>query len=151
MACLNMFNNEQQHQGLYSTMSPRISFSSDFGDPQQAIKLENGYREAPVSSDFAFTVPTYSMISADEVFFKGKMLPLRENCTRITTLKEELLAGEDDDDDIDSARIGKGMSSWKERLGIKRSPFFVPKKCDTKSSEISSQESVCAASFKGNS
>ncbi|KAL0356825.1 UNVERIFIED_CONTAM: hypothetical protein Scaly_1368200 [Sesamum calycinum] len=81
MACLNMFNNEQ-HPGLYSTMSPRISFSNDFADPQQPIKLDNSYREAPVSSDFEFSVPNYTMISADELFFKGKMLPLRETARK---------------------------------------------------------------------
>ncbi|KAK4437875.1 hypothetical protein Salat_0121500 [Sesamum alatum] len=125
MACLNMFNNEQ-HQGLYNTMSPRISFSNDFADPQQPIKLDNSYREAPVSSDFEFSVPNYTMISADELFFKGKMLPLRENCTKTTTLRDELLAGDDDYEDV-SSRLPKGANRWKERLGLKRSQV-VPKK-----------------------
>ncbi|PIM99240.1 hypothetical protein CDL12_28267 [Handroanthus impetiginosus] len=108
MACLNMVNNEQ-HQGLYNTMSPRISFSNDFADPQQPINRENSYREAPVSSDFAFSVPSYSMISADELFSKGKMVPLRENCNKITTLRDELLAGDDDYEDV-SSRMPKGKS-----------------------------------------
>ncbi|KAL0334852.1 UNVERIFIED_CONTAM: hypothetical protein Sradi_4697100 [Sesamum radiatum] len=127
MACLNMFNNEQ-HPGLYSTMSPRISFSNDFADPQQPIKLDNSYREAPVSSDFEFSVPNYTMISADELFFKGKMLPLRENCTKTTTLRDELLAGGDDYEDV-SPRLAKGANRWKERFGLKRSQV-VPKKSD---------------------
>ncbi|KAI3445995.1 hypothetical protein Pfo_002660 [Paulownia fortunei] len=109
-------------------MSPRISFSNDFADPQQPIKLENSYREAPVSSDFQFSVPNYTMISADELFFKGKMLPLRENCTKTTTLRDELLAGDDDYEDV-SPRLAKGTSRWKERLGLKRS-HIVPKKSD---------------------
>ncbi|KAI3448103.1 hypothetical protein Pfo_004768 [Paulownia fortunei] len=129
MACLNMLNKDQ-HQGLYNTMSPRISFSNDFADPQQPINLENSYRQAPVSSDFEFSVPNYTMISADELFFKGKMLPLRENCPKTTTLRDELLAGDDDYEDIASPRLGKGTSRWKERLGLKRSQSMVPKKAE---------------------
>ncbi|KAL3621161.1 hypothetical protein CASFOL_036073 [Castilleja foliolosa] len=139
MACINMFNNEQQHQGLYNnTMSPRISFSNDFSDPQQPIKLENIYREAPVSSEFAFSAPNNTMISADQIFFKGKMIPSKENFTKTkTTLRDELLAG--DDEDV-SPRIAKGTSRWKERLGLKRS-YVVPKKSD-KNGDGSSLESI---------
>ncbi|KAL8541377.1 hypothetical protein ACS0TY_002581 [Phlomoides rotata] len=121
MACVNMFNNEALYTN--STMTtPRISFSNDFADP---MKLENSYREAPVSSDFAFSAPNYSMISADELFCKGKIVPLRENCTKINTLRDELLCG---DDDL-SPRLAKGTSSWKQRLGLRRS-HVVPKKSD---------------------
>ncbi|KAG8368367.1 hypothetical protein BUALT_Bualt15G0038100 [Buddleja alternifolia] len=112
MACLN---------------GPRISFSNDFSDPQQPNKLENSYREAPVS-DFDFSIPNYTMISADELFFKGKMVPLKENNNKITTLKAELLAGDDDYEDV-SPRIAKSTSRWKERLGLKRS-HNLPKKSD---------------------
>lgn len=131
-----MFNNEQ-HQALYNTnIGPRISFSNDFADPQQPIKLENSYREAPVSSDFEFFVPNNTMISADEVFFKGKMLPSRDNCTKITTtLRDELLAHGDDYEDV-SPRLAKGTSRWRERLGLKRS-HVVAKKSDHKSNDVS--------------
>ncbi|XP_047937710.1 uncharacterized protein LOC125185251 [Salvia hispanica] len=108
MACsLNMMKNEQH-------LGPRISFSNDFGESQQ---LENSYREAPVSADFEFSAPTYTMIAADELFSKGKILPLKENCT---TLRDELLAGDDDFEGL-SARVAKGASRWRERLGLKRS------------------------------
>ncbi|XP_009772543.1 uncharacterized protein [Nicotiana sylvestris] len=117
MACLNQ-------QGICTTMGPRISFSNDFADTQQ----KHGYKEAPVSSDFEFSVSGYKMIPADEVFFKGKLLPLRENSTKATTLKDELLAAADDDGYEDIFRpIGKG--SWKERFGFKRAPIM-PKKAD---------------------
>ncbi|XP_027157882.1 uncharacterized protein LOC113759505 [Coffea eugenioides] len=112
MACLNMFNNDQQ--GLHAAMGPRISFSNDFADTQQPTKHDHSYREAPVSSDFEFSVSGYNMISADEVFFKGKIVPTK------TTLRDELLV-EDDDMDVSSPRLHKGMSRWKERLGLKRS------------------------------
>lgn len=107
MACsLDMFKNEQH-------LGPRISFSNDFADHhQQPTKLENSYREAPVSSDFAFSAPNFPMISADEIFSKGKILPTREGCT---TLREELLAGDDE-----GFSLAKGGSRWRERLGLKR-------------------------------
>ncbi|KAH6834358.1 hypothetical protein C2S53_012105 [Perilla frutescens var. hirtella] len=128
MACLNMSSNDQR-QAFYNTITgPRISFSNDFLDPQQPIKLEKSYREAPVSSDFEFSVRNYSMISADEVFFNGKMVPLKENLTRTTTLRDELLAGDDDYEDVSSLRLAKGTSRWRERLGLKRSQSGVPKK-----------------------
>lgn len=137
-----MFNNE-----------PRISFSNDFGDPQQPMKLENSYREAPVSSDFAFSAPSYSMISADEVFFKGKILP-----SKINTLRDELLSGDDDDYDGLSPRFAKGASRWKERLGLKRSHVVVPKKSHDKRisggslgsiDELKIQDIIHEDAFKG--
>lgn len=106
MACsLDMFKNE---------LGPRISFSNDFGDhQQQPAKLENSYREAPVSSDFAFSASNFTMISADEIFSKGKILPSREGCT---TLRDELLAG----DDEGFSPVKGGGSRWRDRLGLKR-------------------------------
>ncbi|KAM3291555.1 hypothetical protein P3S67_019844 [Capsicum chacoense] len=126
MACLNQ-------QGLCTTMGPRISFSNDFADTQQTLRHEHGYKEAPVSSDFEFSVSGYKMIPADEVFFKGKLLPLRENSTKATTLKDELLAADDDYEDIFPS-VGKG--SWKERLGFKRSSPICPKKADNKDAKM---------------
>ncbi|MCD7449540.1 hypothetical protein HAX54_000380 [Datura stramonium] len=128
MACLNQ-------QGLCTTMGPRISFSNDFADTQQTLRHEHGYKEAPVSSDFEFSVSGYKMIPADEVFFKGKLLPLRENSsTKATTLKDELLAAAADDDYEDIfPSVGKG--SWKERFGFKRSQI-PPKKADNKETKM---------------
>ncbi|XP_076932718.1 uncharacterized protein LOC143598370 [Bidens hawaiensis] len=97
MACLNMQINEQQ-QGGY--LEPRISFSNDFVDTQQTTAAnlkKNTYTEAPVSSEFEFSVPCFASNSADELFFKAKILPLKEKA--VTTLRDELLASNDDDDD----------------------------------------------------
>ncbi|CAN4107706.1 unnamed protein product [Withania somnifera] len=114
-------------------MGPRISFSNDFVDTEQTLRREHGYKEAPVSSDFEFSVSSYKMIPADEVFFKGKLLPLRENSTsKATTLKDELLAADDYEDIFPS--IGKG--SWKERFGFKRSPTILPKKVVNKDKKM---------------
>ncbi|KAG5548136.1 hypothetical protein RHGRI_013735 [Rhododendron griersonianum] len=114
-----MFNNEQQQQG-HCTSIPRISFSSDFADSQQAIKPENSYREPPVSSDFEFSLSNFGMIAADELIVKGKLLPLKE-----------LLADEEEDDEYDTVfqRPPKSSGRWKGKLGLKR-PQFLPKKAE---------------------
>ncbi|XP_027348320.1 uncharacterized protein LOC113859847 [Abrus precatorius] len=99
-------------------MDPRISFSNDFVVAQQAIKHENIYREAPASSDFEFSVKSYSMISADEVFCQGMLLPLKSDCSKKVTLRDELLVNDDYEEDL--PRLPKSSSRWKERLGLKR-------------------------------
>ncbi|KAK7400810.1 hypothetical protein VNO78_12117 [Psophocarpus tetragonolobus] len=102
---------------IASTMDPRISFSYDFVVSQQAIKHENTYREDPVSSDFEFSVKNNSMISADEVFFQGMLLPLKsDQCSKKVTLRDELLVN----DDYEEPRLPKSSSRWKERLGLRR-------------------------------
>ncbi|GMP48406.1 hypothetical protein CsSME_00015768 [Camellia sinensis var. sinensis] len=127
--CLNMFNNEQQ--GQYCTSIPRISFSNDFADAQQMIKHERSYREPPASSsDFEFSVSNYGMISAEELIVKGKLVPVKEHCSKMTTLRDELLVDDDDDDEYALPRLPKGGSyHWKQRLGLKRA-HVVPKKAD---------------------
>ncbi|XP_022640140.1 uncharacterized protein LOC106768081 [Vigna radiata var. radiata] len=100
-------------------MDPRISFSYDFVVSQQAIKHENIYTEDPVSSDFEFSVKNNSMISADEAFFQGMLLPLKSSdCSKKVTLRDELLANDDYEEEL--ARIPKSSSRWKERLGLRR-------------------------------
>ncbi|KAJ0041556.1 hypothetical protein Pint_28071 [Pistacia integerrima] len=120
MACLDMYNSE--HKGRCTPMSPRISFSNDFAESQHMMKQERSTREAPVSSDFEFSVTNYSMMSADELFFKGKLLPFKDNCNNQMhrTLREELLA-EDDNDSQVSLKPPKGYSTgWKGFLGLRR-------------------------------
>jgi hypothetical protein len=105
-------------------MSPRISFSNDFVDIQQAAtRQERSSRDAPASSDFEFSVTNYSMMSgADELFFKGRLLPFKDNYNnqmqRTTTLRDELLV--DDDDKHVSMRPPKGSTRWKGLLGLKK-------------------------------
>ncbi|GMN37605.1 hypothetical protein TIFTF001_006967 [Ficus carica] len=109
-------------------MDPRISFSNDFADMthQTMNHDQNIYREAPVSSDFEFSVNNYSMRSADEIIFQGMLLPVKDNTStnqlRKTTLKEELLVDHDDDDDYNNifSRPPKSLGRWKERLGLKK-------------------------------
>ncbi|XP_038877999.1 uncharacterized protein LOC120070205 [Benincasa hispida] len=117
-------------------MDPRISFSNDFVETKQGLKIENIYREAPVSSDFEFSVKNRCMISADEIFFQGKLLPLKDssrnnNLLVKTTLRDELQVNEEDDeeDEVSFPKFTKvsSASCWKEKFGFRRS-HFVPKK-----------------------
>ncbi|KAB1207097.1 hypothetical protein CJ030_MR7G011418 [Morella rubra] len=129
ISCPNMFNTEQQ--GLCNpSVDPRISFSNDFADIPHPTKHENIYREAPVSSEFEFSVKDYSMITADEAFFKGMLLPVKNSCTnqqRKMTLRDELSV--DDDYEEVFPRIPKSASRWRERLGLKKG-LSPSKKCD---------------------
>ncbi|XP_022741792.1 uncharacterized protein LOC111293255 [Durio zibethinus] len=115
-----MYNSEHKRHHHCAPMSPRISFSNDFVETQQIMKPERSTREAPVSSDFEFSVSNYSMMSADELFFKGKLLPFKDNFSNQMqrTLREELLV-EDDDDNV-TLRPPKGSTRWKGFLGLKR-------------------------------
>jgi len=98
-------------------------------DAQQATKQEHSSAsrsEAPaVSSDFEFSVTNYSMMSADELFFKGRLLPFKDTKRATTTLREELLVHDDDDDEgyqDFSLRPPKGSSTrWKGFLGLRKS------------------------------
>ncbi|GAV66347.1 hypothetical protein CFOL_v3_09857 [Cephalotus follicularis] len=121
MACLNTYNKEQQ--GLYAcSMDPRISFSNDFADATHAMKQEIKYREAAASSDFEFSVRNNTMIPADQVFFEGMLLPLKENRTNQLpkmTLRDELLVDDEFEDALPrQQRTSSGW--WRERLGLKR-------------------------------
>ncbi|KAJ6378586.1 hypothetical protein OIU78_028761 [Salix suchowensis] len=121
MACLDMYNSERK--GYCPPMSPRISFSNDFADSQQIIRQERSSREIPVSSDFEFSVTNYSMMSADELFFKGRLLPFKDSGSSQMqrTIRDELLVDDDKDDQV-SQRPRKGSSTrWKGFLGLKRS------------------------------
>ncbi|KAG5241406.1 hypothetical protein OIU76_024591 [Salix suchowensis] len=140
MACLDMYNSERK--GYCPPMSPRISFSNDFADSQQIIRQERSSREIPVSSDFEFSVTNYSMMSADELFFKGRLLPFKDSGSSQMqrTIRDELLVDDDKDDQV-SQRPRKGSSTrWKGFLGLKRS-HIGSKKVD-KISEGSLERSV---------
>lgn len=124
MACLNMIADEQK--GLF--MGPRVSFSSDFvADTQMAIKQENKYREAPVSSDFEFSVTkncSINMIDADEIFSKGMLMPFQDTCIdqfQKMTLRDTLLVDDDCGDIL--PRPPKVSGRWRERLGFKKTSF----------------------------
>ncbi|KAL9998790.1 hypothetical protein Hdeb2414_s0016g00472711 [Helianthus debilis subsp. tardiflorus] len=134
-----MYNNHHQQNSDHpkSTfnppISPRISFSNDFADAvhsrQQTLKPSRDYHAPPVSSDFEFSVSNNPMFTtADELFFKGRLLPFKDAASgavvgQKTTLRDELLAGDDDDTAGVSFRPPKGGSGtrWKGFLGLRKS------------------------------
>ncbi|XP_075500287.1 uncharacterized protein LOC142538875 [Primulina tabacum] len=133
-----MYNQNSEHKSLGAPpMSPRISFSIDFVEPSHSHSQSHArdpYRDAPVSSDFAFSVSNYSMMSADELFSKGRILPYKEGCSgnssqfsRTTTLRDEL-QNEEEDGDF-SARPPKNPTRWRGFLGL-RKPHIGSRKSD---------------------
>ncbi|KAK4416205.1 hypothetical protein Salat_2446000 [Sesamum alatum] len=129
MACLEMYNQNSEHKGA-PPISPRISFSNDFADSSHShshsAHSRSAYRDAPVSSDFEFSVSNYSMMSADELFFKGRLLPLKESSScssssKTTTLRDELLQNEEDESDDFSLRPPKNPTRWRGFLGLRKS------------------------------
>ncbi|RDX70623.1 hypothetical protein CR513_50117, partial [Mucuna pruriens] len=135
-----MYNSEHKghhHHHHCAPVSPRISFSNDFADAQQATKQEqssSSRSEAPAAaSDFEFSVTNYSMMSADELFFKGRLLPFKDTKRATTTLREELLVDDDEGYPDFSLRPPKGSTTrWKGFLGLRKS-HLGSKKLDHKS------------------
>ncbi|XP_030538851.1 uncharacterized protein LOC115746986 [Rhodamnia argentea] len=139
MACIDTYNSDQpQYKGV--PIGARISFSNDFVDPNYSAKQDMTRSPraeaaaAAASADFEFfslssaaaVAPTtgFSMMSADELFFKGRLLPLKDAKfpkTAVTTLRDELLMNEDEDDDSVFVKPPKGSSTrWKGFLGLKK-------------------------------
>ncbi|XP_052196814.1 uncharacterized protein LOC127804117 [Diospyros lotus] len=125
-SCLDMYSSSSS-TAQSSSMSPRISFSNDFVDSNHSPAAHHIIqpRQPPpaASPDFEFSVTNYSMMSADELFFKGRLLPfkdcqLQNNNNKPTTLREELLV-EDDEEEL-SLRPPKGSNKWKEILGLRK-------------------------------
>ncbi|GAB2279668.1 hypothetical protein Dimus_039361 [Dionaea muscipula] len=159
MGCLEMYNNNSEHKGHTGSgagapMSPRISFSNDFVEAQYSqgniIKQEMGNRGGPVSSDFEFSVSGDSMMTADELFSKGRLLPLKQRApatTSSTTLRDELLVDDDDDENVgggefSSLKPPKGSTRWRGFLGLKKSQ--IGSKKAEKNDRIDSMESSSA-------
>ncbi|KAH7679574.1 hypothetical protein IHE45_06G067400 [Dioscorea alata] len=146
MACINMYppststststsqdqqqqqQQQQQNQGGSGggsgnngiSMSPRISFSSDF-ILDKPIPSSSSSPATPGNPDFEFAVGTRPMMAADELFFKGRLLPLRHGHggappRPTTTLRDELRAGADDV----ASRPKPCPPKWKGLLGLKK-------------------------------
>ncbi|XP_074304263.1 uncharacterized protein LOC141638975 [Silene latifolia] len=137
MACLEIYNNSNP-TSQPPPMSPRISFSNDFVESHNSQHLLSN--RAPPSHDFEFSVANDSMLSADQLFCQGRLLPFKNNNNSSNngqtqrTLRDELLNDDDDDDDDDddidfSLKPPKGSSSssssssnrWKGFLGLGKS------------------------------
>jgi hypothetical protein len=108
--------NPEHHQSSSSFMAPRMSFSSDFVVQPPPPPSARG--AAPGDADFEFSLggqhhPAsgggHSMIAADQLFSKGRLLPLREapHAARPPTLRAPNIR-------------------WKELLGLKKAPKKPP-------------------------
>ena len=116
MACANMYNPEHHQHQPAPFMAPRMSFSSDFAVEPPPPAAARGGAAAPGDADFEFSVGSHPMMAADQLFSKGRILPLREAARGApTTLRDELRAH--DAADRGAARRGP---RWKELLGLKR-------------------------------
>ncbi|KAK4803093.1 hypothetical protein SAY86_001296 [Trapa natans] len=147
-------NSNNSHHHLHDQMmGPRISFSSDFmvDSSQMGYEIGATYKEAPVSSDFEFSVmgcDPSRLTPADEIFYQGKLLPVDElGCSdqvrrMTTTLREELLVEEGGEDEPPRRSSGSG-GRWMERLRLKkgrRHRGTGGKGLETVEEEVASQE-----------
>ncbi|KAL1564127.1 hypothetical protein AAHA92_06520 [Salvia divinorum] len=111
----NKKKKQEHNKAPPMSVSSRISFSNDL---VESSRSHSHYHDAPVSSDFEFSVSNYSMMSADELFFKGRLLPfpLKEeeeeenNINSSTTLKNDV-----------SLRPPKNPTRWRAFLGLTKS------------------------------
>ncbi|XP_074591697.1 uncharacterized protein LOC141847542 [Curcuma longa] len=131
MACINM-QLSADRQALCGVpaaaapppMSPRVSFSSDFAvePPRAAV------RSPPPDPNFEFAVGGgNSTIDADQLFFKGRLLPLEDSGhghgqrqRAVTTLREELLSQAGGGCDWPERPLRGSAIKWKELLGLKK-------------------------------
>lgn len=111
-----MYNPEQQPPPPSHPMAPpRMSFSSDFALEPPPPRGPPGRADA----DFEFSpVGSRPMMAADQLFSKGRILPLREAARAPTTLRDELRA-HDAAAGADRGATRRGPR-WKELLGLKR-------------------------------
>lgn len=118
----NSFSSD--HRNVVGNMSPRISFSNDFVESHSRLINLHPSPPPPVSSDFEFSVSNHSMMSADELFSKGRLLPFKNSSQQktVSTLREELLTSGEDDNVVASSS-GKPPKSgrWKGLLGLRKS------------------------------
>uniref|UniRef100_A0A0E0LVV7 Uncharacterized protein n=1 Tax=Oryza punctata TaxID=4537 RepID=A0A0E0LVV7_ORYPU len=127
-----MYNPEQQPPPHHQLMAPpRMSFSSDFALEPPPPPSSGPGRASMGDADFEFSaVGSRPMIAADQLFSKGRILPMLEASGgggggRTVTLRDEL-RGHDTAAIADRHRrtaqrpAGSGGVRWKEMLGLKR-------------------------------
>ncbi|OEL31999.1 hypothetical protein BAE44_0006983, partial [Dichanthelium oligosanthes] len=131
MACINMYNPDGA-AGFGGgpqpppALGPRISFSSDFAvePPPPVQNRAMSLRCQEEDLNFEFSVGSHPMMAADQLFSKGRILPLKDNGAFAgrppTTLRDELRGGGASDDDERASSASKASSRWKEMLGLRK-------------------------------
>ncbi|XP_009338441.2 uncharacterized protein LOC103930791 [Pyrus x bretschneideri] len=156
--------------------SPRISFSAEFLDENNFIsitpnsrgevqdkKMEGGDHQKVRNPDFEFlssNVSSHAMLSADELFFEGKLLPYwqKQHAERLTKLNLNTKDVEGDEneegvnkeesrgswfvDDDPSPRPPKCTVLWKELLRLKKQRASTLSPSSSSSSSSSSSNSL---------
>jgi hypothetical protein len=137
MACINMYNPDGAAgfgagPQAPAALGPRISFSSDFAvePPPPVQNRAMSLRCQEEDLNFEFSVGSHPMMAADQLFSKGRILPLKDNggascfanaARPPTTLRDELRGGGDDERASASASSkGSSSSRWKEMLGLRK-------------------------------
>ncbi|KAL6633497.1 hypothetical protein ACP70R_026168 [Stipagrostis hirtigluma subsp. patula] len=128
MACINMYNPDGA-AGFGggpqppAALGPRISFSSDFAvePPPPVQNRAMSLRCQEEDLNFEFSVGSHPMMAADQLFSKGRILPLKDGGAfaggrAATTLRDELRGGAEDEDRAST----KGSSRWREMLGLRK-------------------------------
>ncbi|XP_040382522.1 uncharacterized protein LOC121055128 [Oryza brachyantha] len=124
-----MYNPEQQPHHVVAP--PRMSFSSDFAlEPPPRSSSSSGTAASVGDADFEFSsVGSRPMMAADQLFSKGRILPMREAAApggaggRPLTLRDELRAHEAANGDRRRRSVRPAAATgarWKEMLGLKR-------------------------------
>lgn len=164
-------------RSIESSSCPRISFSADFLDENDFITISpNEHHDQKMecdqkarNADFEFlsnNVSSHTMLTADELFFEGKLLPFwqkqhaeRLNKIRLNTKDDEI--GEEEEevvnkeetrgnwfvDDDPSPRPPKCTVLWKELLRLKkqRASNLSPSSSSSSSSSSNSFADVATA------
>ncbi|XP_066319605.1 uncharacterized protein [Miscanthus floridulus] len=139
MACINMYNPDGAAgfgggPQAAAALGPRISFSSDFAveTPPPVQNRAMSLRCQEEDLNFEFSVGSHPMMAADQLFSKGRILPLKDNggggasCFAATaarpptTLRDELRGGGDDERASSASSKGSSSSRWKEMLGLRK-------------------------------
>lgn len=119
MACVDLFE------------SPRISFSNDFGGVAESVEGNRGnHGDGDEDFEFCMAVPedsrsAFKMMSADELFYQGKLLPFQFPKPVIPD-SDPVVSGSIPANSIavtedPSPKASKFSSSrWKELLGLKK-------------------------------
>ncbi|KAG6424681.1 hypothetical protein SASPL_115101 [Salvia splendens] len=113
-----MCNNNNKNEEHNKQAPPRISFSNDL---VESSRSHSHYRDAPVSSNFEFSFSSYSMMPADELFFKGRLLPFPLKEVNSIKISSSTTAAVKIKNNEVSLRPPKNPTGWRAFLGLTKS------------------------------